>query len=463
MTVRYLSVCSGIEAATQAWRPLGWSAAAFAEIAVFPAELLAHRFPDVPNLGDFTAINPDDAGAVDLLVGGTPCQSFSVAGLRRSLADGRGNLTLAFVRLAHALRSIGSLRWLIWENVPGILSTADNAFGCFLGGLIGADAPLHSPLERGRWPRAGMAAGPVARAAWRVLDAQYFGLAQRRARLFLVAGFGDGADPAAVLFEPKGVPGHPAARRETGQNLAGTLGGRNTAGGGLGTDFECGGGLQVARTLTAKGGAGRFDAETETFLAHALTGEGFDASEDGTGRGTPLVPIPILEAGARAGKSPDDLSADTGFAVGGGRSMMRGEGHAGEHAAVAVSLRGRDGGTTAEMSGDIMPALRASGGGGDKAHALAGMAVRRLTPRECERLQGFPDDYTLIPISRQVRRRVAEDMAAYSRRSGQELSDADLRRLAADGPRYRAIGNSMAVPVMRWLGERIALAERITF
>ena len=409
--LRYLSICSGIEAATVAWHPLGWEAAAFAEIDRFPSAVLSERWPGVPNLGDFTAIDTKNIGEIHVLVGGTPCQSFSLAGDRRGLAEPRGNLALSFVRLAHALAATGHLRFAIWENVPGVLSMRDNAFGSLLGGLAGADAPLHSPLERGQWPGAGMAAGPRARIAWRVLDAQYFGLAQRRERVFVVAGFGDGADPAAVLFERKSRGWHPAPGDTARQDVAGTLESRASAGGGSGTDFEIDAGLlayggnnstgplNVATALNAKGGAGRMDFESETFVtAYRTTGN------DGA-----------YETGDRTG------------ALGTGTDPNA-------HV-LAVSLRGREGGGTAELGGKVAPALRASQGGGDKSHALTPCGVRRLTPRECERLQGFPDDYTAITYR---------------------------GKPAADGPRYRALGNSMAVPVMRWIGERIARQLDIT-
>lgn len=434
MTFRYLSVCSGIEAASVAWEPLGAVPVAFSEIEAFPAAVLAHHWPGVPNLGDFTKIDTRGLGRVDVLVGGTPCQAFSIAGARHGLADARGNLSLAFVRLMHELASGNGLRAAIWENVPGVLSMSDNAFGCFLGGLVGADDSLRSPLDGGRWPDCGMVAGPRARVAWRVLDAQHFRLAQRRRRVFVVVGIGTGGiDPAAVLFERKSSGWDSSSRQKPGEGVAGTLSARTSAGGGLGTDFDLAGGLQVTHTLRATG---------------------FDASEDGTGRGTPLVPCrafggnntsgPIDVAAARierggAGRMDFETETfvafdckaggNTGFSVGDVPGTLRGNGHGGGHAAVAVSLRGREGGATAELSGSLMPSLRTGGGGGDKAHVLTQSAVRRLTPRECERLMGFPDDYTAITYR---------------------------GKPAADGPRYKAIGNSMAVPVMRWIGERLA-------
>ncbi len=523
--IRFLSVCSGLEGASLAVELLGWVPVGFSEIEAFPSAIIAERYGSnvpgerlsgnaPPNFGDFTKISLNELGAVDILIGGTPCQAFSVAGKRLSLADARGNLTLAYVVLAHELARSHGLRNCIWENVPGVLSTKDNAFGCFLGALVGRNAPIEPAArpaagrsnafwrwreagngtdddgneiswEAGhitRWPNVGMVARGRFRAAWRVLDAQYFGLAQRRERVFVVADFGNGADPAAVLFEPASLQGNPAPRRETGQRPAGTLSARTEGGGGLGTDFDLDGGLVAfgggnrsgpvaqAATLTAKGQ--RCDFEVETFIAgriappiasnpygdhesreglliaHTLRAEGFDASEDGTGRGTPIVPVQCFDArqsdviqyGDRAG--PIDTH--------------------GHSQAVAFDLRGRAGGAMPEGPHDTAN-LRAASGGSSRSYVAAfethptlvsnpgepmsqdwrmhaaalssiggGWAVRRLTPRECERLQGVPDDYTRIPWR------------------GKPASE------CLDGPRYKALGNSWAVPVVAWIAKRIA-------
>lgn len=214
MRLRFGSICSGIEAASVAWRPLGWEPAWFSEIEPFPCAVLAHRFPSVENLGDMRKlprlINEGEIEPPDILCGGTPCQAFSVAGKRRSLDDERGNLSLIFCEIANAIDNIRDLFGLkpaivFWENVPGVLNTKDNAFGCFLAELIGADSPLSSGSNR--WPCAGLVAGPKRKAAWRVLDAQYFGVPQRRRRVFVVASaVGGGIDPAKVLFERQGLP-----------------------------------------------------------------------------------------------------------------------------------------------------------------------------------------------------------------------------------------------------------------
>lgn len=216
---QYGSVCSGIEAATVAWHPLGWRAAWFAEIEPFPSAVLAYRWPEVPNLGDMTKLARQVlAGTItapEVLVGGTPCQAFSVAGMRAGLDDPRGQLTIKYVELADAVdhvRPAGDECVIVWENVPGVLSDKGNAFGCFLGALVGESDALQP--SGGKWTDAGCVYGPRRSAAWRVLDAQYFGLAQRRRRVFVIASARADFDPAAVLFESEGPrrdspPGRP--------------------------------------------------------------------------------------------------------------------------------------------------------------------------------------------------------------------------------------------------------------
>lgn len=325
--MNYLSVCSGIEAATVAWHPLGWHPVAFSEIEPFPCAVLKHHYPDVPNLGDMTKYKEWNVEQpVDLVVGGTPCQSFSVAGLRKGLDDPRGNLALVFLGLVDHLRP----RWVVWENVPGVLSSSGGRdFGSFLGAL--------EELGYGF--------------AYRVLDAQYFGVAQRRRRVFVVGHLGDWRPAAAVLFESHSLSGHPAPRREKGQ----------------GTTHD------VAPSIGASGRGFERAEETrgqDPVVVHALTSR-HDSSEDGTGRGLPIIIDPTL------GNRPPGTDVDTRE-----RSCSQ---------------------------------------------------VRRLTPVECERLQGFPDNYTNIPWRNKPN--------------------------APDGPRYKALGNSMAVPVMRWIGQRIQLVE----
>jgi DNA (cytosine-5)-methyltransferase 1 len=415
------SVCSGIGAPECAWHPLGWRNAFFSEIDAFPRAVLAHRFPGVPVHGDFTTIQAGQYDAIDLLVGGTPCQSFSVAGLRKGMADERGNLALEYLRLADRLRP----RWLVWENVPGVLSSSGGRdFGAFVGGL--------GELGYGF--------------AYRVLDAQHFGVPQRRRRVFVVGYLGDWRPAAAVLFEPHSMQGHPAPRREKGE-AAPTIPSRRSAGGGFGTDFDCDGGLiarcgttgegkrqdyetttlialdvmpaMTTRTGTGTGtGTGR-DGMDEYRVAHTLRAS-YDASEDGTGRGTPLVPVSFPWQLGGTMQMPHDVDL-CGTLV---KNQTQ---------AVAFNMhKSGNAGSSLGVAEDRTDCLRAFEKSPFAVQAARASAVCRLTPRECERLQGFPDDWTAVP---------------YRNKS------------AADGPRYKALGNSMAVPVLRWIGERIATVE----
>lgn len=474
--IRYGSVCSGIEAATVAWHPLGWQPQFFSEIEAAPRAVLSHHYPQVPLHGDFTTIQESQYGAIDLLVGGTPCQSFSVAGLRGGLADDRGNLALQYLRLAQRLRP----RWLVWENVPGVLSSSGGRdFGAILGGMV--------ELGYGF--------------AYRVLDAQYvrvdgYGRAvpQRRRRVFVVGYLGDWRRAAAVLLERASLRGDLAPRREAGTNapvgaLAGvgpgggwrigpdeaaagqivahvgpTLPSRSSAGGDLGTDFDCDGGL-VAQTLRARDGAKGVDSDcTDTLvtIAHSLRAEGFDASEDGTGRGTPIIPVayggndtrgPIqVSTAVNAHGGPHgrlDFESETFIAFDTTQITSRENRanpqpgdpchplSAGAHApAIAFNSR-QDPDVTWDRSGSLgssLPQAEAVAIGHNGGPPLTQWAVRRLTPTECERLQGFPDSYTAVPW-----------------RGG----------IMPDGPRYKALGNSMAVNCMRWIGRRIEMVENL--
>ena len=257
--MKFGSVCSGIEAASVAWAPLGWKAVWLSEIDRFASAVLAHHYPDVPNLGDMTTlamrILAGEIEAPDVLCGGTPCQAFSIAGLRKSLEDARGNLSLTFCEIANAIDIVRGnagkpAAVIFWENVPGVLSTKDNAFGSLLAVLAGEDEPLQPAGKK--WTNAGCVYGPQRSVAWRVLDAQYFGLAQRRRRLFVVASARAGFDPAAVLFEWGGLRRDTAPSREARQ-VAPTIPARSTAGGGLGTDFDTDGG--VITVAHGQGGA----------------------------------------------------------------------------------------------------------------------------------------------------------------------------------------------------------------
>jgi len=529
MVIRAASMFSGIGGAELALPEAQWLWCA--EIEPFPCALLAERFGH-PNLGDITAPDFIDRaaapGQLDLLCGGPPCQAFSIAGLRKGMLDPRGLLSLRFIQVAHELADRVGLRNALVENVPGWLSHPENAFGCFLGGLVGADDALPNPAG-GSWPRAGMVAGPRARAAWRVLDAQYAGLAQRRERVFLVADLGGGADPVSVLFERQGLLGNPPPRREAGEGLTHDLAPCLTSGGrgverggetrgqdpvvavpiqhhplcsihtgiqGNRCDYDCardfpqafGGGnrsgpIEVAATLTAKGQ--RVDFEVETFLAgpaHTLRAEGFDASEDGSGRGTPLVPELAgaickdsftggaggRPEGAAAGHFvPEPIAFDckgteVQYNSDGLNPTLRSMGHkdshrnGGGHAAVAFDLRGREGGAQFEGPHDTAN-IRAASGGSSKSYVCETWVVRRLTPTECERLQGYPDNWTLIEHG--STRKLEEDEAAYLIAKGAHVwrdNKGALRtKAAADGPRYKALGNAWAVACVRPVALRL--------
>jgi DNA (cytosine-5)-methyltransferase 1 len=507
--MRYLSVCSGIESASVAWHALGFTPVAFAEIEDFPSAVLAQRFPHVPNVGDFTAIDTASLPDVDLLVGGTPCQSFSIAGKRLSLKDARGNLTLAFTVLAHELQDKHGLLTVCWENVPGILTASeDNAFGCFISALVGGRDPV--PLPRGfeRWPDHGMVAGPRGRLVWRVLDAQWFGLAQRRERVFVICDLGSGIDPAAVLFEPKGVSwdyppvveartraatraaraarpksiwqafgvafrkgaGAWAAQRTAARgDVAPTMPARTRGGAASGLTSSAMKGSSpfplndldgVSHALTA---SGYMDASVETYIAHTLTGEGFDASEDGTGRGTPIVPaVPpdiasTLKAsdGGISGKDAPHIVACGFTRPGDPCPTLVSEMHAAP--AVAFSMRTRDGDPQAELDGKVSSALRSAEGGSTRPF-LAATDVRRLTVVECERLQGFPDNWTLIHGDWRPRKPInREETISYLKAHGFGDNEAVALADCPDGPRYRAIGNSMATKCMKWIGTRLKM------
>lgn len=475
----YGSICSGIEAATVAWEPLGWKAAWFSEIEAFPSAVLAERWPEVVNLGDMTkiaaAVHAGEVQAPDVMVGGTPCQAFSIAGLRNGLADARGQLTLSYVELANAIDDKRIERGeeeaiFVWENVPGVLTSHDNAFGCFLAGLAGESCELEP--SGGKWTHSGCVYGPQRAIAWIVKDAQYFGVAQRRKRVFVVASARKGFDPGQVLFESEGVRRDTPPSREPKSAVA-ALTAR-----GVGT---CGADDNQAQ-------AGHIIAECANGdICHTLKAEGFDGSEDGTGRGVPVIAFGggntrgniDVAACLTARGQRIDFDVET-FAVHGtqdpdsNRELAHtlGRNHGQENACIAFSYKDHG----ADASEDLSPTLRAGNsdnsnansgqppaiayafkpGQGTKARGIGfaeeqsptltsassgtnltpavmcGVSVRRLMPVECERLQGFPDNHTLISWR------------------GKEAAE------CPDGPRYRAIGNSMAVPVMRWIGERIA-------
>lgn len=537
-TLRYGSVCDGMGAAHVASRGLNWRCVWLAEIDEAASATTAHHYPDVPNLGDITAEDfikrAREMGGLDLLVGGTPCQSFSIAGLRKGLEDSRGNLTLRFVEIADATGPDGTpVDAVLYENVPGVLSDKTNGFGSLLAGLVGEDTPI--PAPRGGWTNAGMVAGPTRTAAWRVLDAQGF-VAQRRRRVFVVAArHGSRISPSGVLLETEadalrslgdraytgplfpqrqGLRGHSAAGGSAGEivaaaaeagsgasfvaRVAPTIPARTKSGGGLGTDFDCDGGL-IACTVTGdithalntanngkhcsedgtgrgvliigtavsvalRGREGGGMIEMGDDVAHALrasqgggdkphvlaptayrtspncgaweTGDRVDALTTGTDPSSHLVTYPILEPGARTGTSTTDARAGMGIGSDGDPmyTLQAGKQHG---VAVAFQERGREGGRNVDVSEELSYALTAPSGGGrrQELNIATGMAVRRLTPVECLKLQSFPPDYF--------------DNVVYR---GKPL---------ADGSRYKMVGNSWNTETVRWIFRRIDSEWRV--
>ena len=451
--MKFGSVCSGIEAASVAWHPLGWTAAWLSEIEPFPCAVLKHHYPDVPNYGDMSLlpekILSGEVEAPDLFCGGTPCQAFSVAGLRNSLDDARGNLSLTFVGIANAIDHVRSLRGdppaiIFWENVPGVLNTKDNAFGCFLGALAGESDPITAPGER--WSNAGCVFGPQRTVAWRVLDAQYFGVAQRRRRVFVVASARDDINPTEILFEFEGVRRDTAPSRKEGK-VTPTISSSGTRVSRVGfncedewfietsvvgaLDTECGGNKMNHQTInsghllpvssfyesslaqyreanvsgTIKASGGVAGGGSETFLAQSIPGSVYENHPSDSR---------VKELG--------DVSSTVRarWGTGGGNAPMVSQPMVWDTTNITSPQNGSN-----PKPGDPCFTLAK----GQHPPLLTSMAVRRLTPIECERLQGFPDNYSNIPW-----RGKAE---------------------SPDGPRYKALGNSWAVPVVAWIGKRI--------
>lgn len=376
MPITYGSVCSGIEAATVAWEPLGWQAAWYAEIEPFPCAVLAHHYPETPNHGDMTRLAAmvlaGRIPAPEVLVGGTPCQAFSVAGMREGLADPRGALTIKYVELLDAIDHVRTLRGepeavCLWENVPGVLSDKGNAFGCFLGALVGESEELQPP--GGKWKDAGCVYGPTRTVAWRVLDAQYFGLAQRRRRVFVVASARAGFDPLEVLLEREGVRRDTPPRRGEGQGITGTITGSLGKNGGIPAGNDCkpcslvfggnntSGPIDVAPARNACASAsGRMDFESEAFVV------------SGT-----------LQANGKAAGSATQQDAESGMLVVHGtqdpcviddQAFALGRNSGQENALLAFSCK--DHGADA---GDLAPTLRAMGHGASHPNAGGQVAV----------------------------------------------------------------------------------------
>jgi DNA (cytosine-5)-methyltransferase 1 len=430
--MKYLSVCSGVEAASVAWHGLGWKPIAFSEIEPFPSAVLAHRYPSVPNMGDMTKYKEWNLNeSIDLLVGGTPCQSFSVAGLRKGLEDPRGNLMLTYVGLLDKFRP----KWCVWENVPGVLSSnGGRDFGSFLGALV--------ELGYGF--------------AYRVLDAQHFGVPQRRRRVFVVGCLGDWSSPSKVLFEPESLLGNNSKSKSKKQSApaftSSSFGGYSD---GVGTIRASGGDLGGgSETLIATPDGNH---TTGSLLARDYKGIGNQDLQDGRGLivyenhptdsrvkemgdicstvvarwGTGGGNVPFALAENTIGRQPLNGGNGTGYTENGPMYTLNATGVHGVAYGFEPGIAKREGSPNRFVENGT-PTLRANMGDNQTAMASQ-MAVRRLTPVECERLQGFPDNHTNIPWRKKDE--------------------------SPDGPRYKAMGNSMAVPVMHWIGERITMVE----
>jgi DNA (cytosine-5)-methyltransferase 1 len=424
--VKYLSVCSGIEAATVAWHPLGWKPVAFSEIEPFPCKVLAHHYPDVPNFGDMTKFKEWPDANVDVLVGGTPCQSFSIAGLRKGLDDPRGNLMLTYLAIAAKYRP----KWVLWENVPGVLSSnGGRDFATFLRGLAECGYGY----------------------AYRVLDAQYvrtdgypYAVPQRRRRVFVVGYFGDWRSAAAVLFDSESMQGNPAPSREKRERVAPTVGtgapfGRtgndrveSDALVSVGCEFGPAGGRLTDTSPTldtrAKDGPVRNQLAGAVLTTNRMVAFGEYVDDDLAGAlkqrdykdATDLISYGI--AGNIIGRQPQNGGNGEGWSEDVSYTLTKTDQHA-----VAFNWQG-SAQQGASASENVTPTLDKS-----KIHAVmqSNMQVRRLTPTECARLQGFPDDYL-------------------SKVPG-----------ASDSAMYKALGNSMAVNVMQLIGQRIQMVHEL--
>jgi DNA (cytosine-5)-methyltransferase 1 len=435
--MRYLSVCSGIEAATVAWHHMGWEPVAFSEIEKFPSQVLKHHYPSVPNVGDMTKFEEWNIESVELLVGGTPCQSFSVAGLRKGLDDPRGNLMLTYGAIAKRFKP----KWLVWENVPGVLSSnGGRDFGTFLGML--------AELGYGF--------------AYRVLDAQYFGVAQRRRRVFVVGCLGNWRNAAAVLFERDSLCGNPAPSREKGKGITAyaesslaqyrpdKIGGTLKASGGVlagGSETFVTWPAKICSTLNANFGS-KLGLENQhinegapMFVPYDLkqvtskenhqlsrkVGDPCHTLAKENACGSAVVAIQGNLIGRDSGGPQGVGASDDGVMY----TLTKADVH-GVAQPIPIDTMNHIGRKDSHSFGDFEPGAPSYTLTKGHSHAVAtNMAVRRLTPIECERLQGFPDNYT------------------------------NIKDNCPDGPRYKALGNSMAVPVMRWIGERIQAVERI--
>ena len=500
--MRYLSLFSGMEAAHLAWAPLGWECVGVAEVEPAACALLRHRLPHVPNLGNVTEITEEQIkalGPIDAVIGGSPCQDLSVAGRRAGLGGARSSLFHQQMRIFYAARLFCGARWLIWENVPGAFSSNS---GRDFAVVVGAMAGCQLPVPHGGWGSEGVALGDNGLVEWSVLDAQWFGVAQRRRRVFAVLDTGDWASRPPVLLEPDSLRGDSAPRRVPGESPTGTLVARAQGGGGFGTDFDCQGGL-VAGTLQNSGRAVGSVTQQDAHAGMLVTA--FVQNQRDEVRAMPVAGALAARPGMKQqtyiafGCKDRDPAPSVGYQVSPTLRAMGGKDgnhNAGGQVAVAYAIQagalrvnpasGPDGvgvqeghaytiearsevqavayttklhNTASNNAGKLFEERTTCLDANSPAPALLmPNQVRRLTPRECERLQGALDDWTLIPlpgVHRQMRisaARPAERWLAHE--------DGTWSLLMADGPRYRMLGNSFAVPVIRWIGQRIDLAMK---
>lgn len=480
----YGSVCSGIEAASLAWEPLGLCPLWFAEVEEFPSMVLAERWPTIPNLGDMTLIADrilsGDIPAPDVLVGGTPCQDFSLAGLRKGMKGERGQLTLAYVELADAIDTRRAEEGkppviILWENVPGVFSDHENAYGNFLAALAGE----YEPFEPGprpaagksadywvwskkthkhfpKWSKHGAVIGRKRRLGWTTKDAQFFGVAQRRRRCFVVASARTDIDPTTLFFESGSVCRDTPPSRETGALSAADVGACAPAGieplvmahGQAGAEIN----VNLAPTLTCN---------HEQPIMFNSTGQSYYQQSDVAA---------TIRAGNKSGCAESQLStllafpaqmSSTQYASADYELSQTIQSHnptaicyPAQGMAFAENQRGEI--RFIDGDGQVTSPIQCSGGKPGQGYQVilqSNMVVRRLTAVECERLQGMPDNHTLIPVHK-VKKLVADEIA-YLKHHCPQLTDDMIFKMAKDGPRYKAIGNSMAVPVMRWLMEQV--------
>ena len=471
--MRYLSLFSGIEACSVAWAPLGWECVAVAEIEPWPSRALAHHYPDVPNLGDVTKVTEAQIaalGRIDVVVFGSPCQDLSVAGKRKGLDGARSGLFFTAMQIVGWARQWCDCRFALWENVPGAFSSNKGRdFAAVVDAMAGLEGTGVPPKG---WGTEGCALGSEAMVEWSTLDAQWFGVAQRRRRVFALADFGDWRNRPPILLEPESVRGDTAPSREAGQDITHSVApcltssgrGVERTGDTRGQDpviavsvalrgREGGGtaelGGNVAGTLRASGGGGD--------KPHVLTGLQRPVLSASTGDVSHLpaiafnsnaqpdemkfdehvsAPLTCSQYSAVAigcdtynGSLTGDVAATLGTQSGDGLSSGPSVLQPGA-VAIGFDILGTPASEVARAT-EVHTPLRARVPGqlenSTVTMVASGMRVRRLTPVECEKLQGFEPGYTAIPK-------------------------------AKDGPRYKALGNSMAVPVMRWIGRSIDYA-----